>query len=116
MNFNNYDEWEAAAEYLRNEENKTAEDLRQAFEVEELTIVECFAADNGLISTEEELSQVFDDTIWPLLVEQGMQDDYPAIREEFNNWTDMLCKDEELHDLQYQEYTYCGDAARAAFQ
>lgn len=112
--FKSYDEWEAASEYLRDEENATSEDLRQAFDVEELTIVEHFAAENGLIDSEQALSDLFDQDIMPMLLEQNSTpgkafDDQDMINQAFNDWTDGLCKDDQIHDLQYNQYCYIGE-------
>jgi len=72
-----------------------------------LEIVESFALDNGLISSEEELSERFDQMIeecWPDID----TDDEVMISEEFNNWSDSLCKDGEIHEEQYNNYCYVG--------
>ncbi len=76
-----------------------------------LEIVEAFAEDNGLISSEEELSARFDDEILPYVIEKYGEDDQPAINEAFNDWTDILCKDGALHDEQYNKYCYVGRLA-----
>lgn len=37
--------------------------------------------------------------------------DYPARSESFNNWTDMLCKDGDISEWQYNNWTHpveCG--------
>jgi hypothetical protein len=71
-------------------------------------LIECYANDNGLISSEEELSERFDEEIAPLIIEQYGEDDEPAMNEGFNNWTDSLCKDGEIHEWQYNNYCYIG--------
>lgn len=76
--------------------------------VDLLELVECYAEENSLISSEEELSDRFDSEMLPLIIEQYSEDDTPAINEGFNNWTDSLCKDGELHDTQYSSYCYVG--------
>lgn len=76
-----------------------------------LEIVEAFAADNGLIASEEELSERFDAEVLPLIIEQYGEDDAPAINEGFNDWSDGLCKDGELHPEQYSQYCYVGRLA-----
>lgn len=42
--------------------------------------------------------------VMPAVIEQYGKDDYPALSESWNNYTDSLCKDGQLNDLQYQ---YC---------
>lgn len=76
-----------------------------------LEMVERFAEDNDLIASEEELSERFDSEVLPAVVEEYGEDDVPAISESFNNWTDMLCKDGELHPEQYNNYCYVGRLA-----
>lgn len=63
------------------------------------------------ISSEEELSEIFDQEVLPAVIEQYGEDDQPAINETFNNWTDSLCKDGFIHDLQYDQYCYVGKLA-----
>jgi hypothetical protein len=44
--------------------------------------------------------------------EQDGEPDWPARREEWNNWTDSLCKDGEISDWQYENWSQsplCGD-------
>jgi hypothetical protein len=57
---------------------------------------------------EEAVSAIFNEEVRPSVVEEYGKDDEIAINEAFNNWTDMLCKDGELHELQYENYTYLG--------
>lgn len=76
-----------------------------------LEIVEAFAADNNMIASEEELSERFDEEVLPHVIEQYGEDDEPAISESFNNWTDMLCKDGDIHEEQYNRYCYVGRLA-----
>ena len=73
-----------------------------------LEMVELYSADNGLIDSEEMLSERFDDEVLPLVVDQYGEDDQPAINEVFNNWSDSLCKDGEIHPEQYNQYCYVG--------
>lgn len=78
-----------------------------------LDIVEAYAEDNGLISSEEALSERFDEEIAPIIIEQYGEvgvafDDDVAMSEGFNNWTDALCKEGDIHDEQYQQYCYVG--------
>jgi hypothetical protein len=73
-----------------------------------LEMVELYAADNGLISDEDELSELFDEDIAPSVIEQYGEDDEPAMSEAFNNWSDALCKDGVIHPAQYAAYCYTG--------
>jgi len=75
---------------------------------EEIDGVELWAEDNHLIQSEEELSERFDQEIASMVIDQYGDEDGPAMREAFNNWSDMLCKDGELHSLQYSNYCYVG--------
>jgi hypothetical protein len=79
--------------------------------VDLLEMVELYAEDNGMIASEEELSKRFDEDVLPSIIEQYGEDDEPAISEGFNNWTDALCKDGELHPEQYDKYCYVGRLA-----
>lgn len=79
--------------------------------VDLLELVELYAEDNGGIASEEELSERFDSEVLPDVIEAYGEDDEPAISEAFNNWTDMLCKDGELHPEQYDKYCYVGRLA-----
>lgn len=76
--------------------------------VEILEIIEEYAGINGGIDSEDMLSEYFDDQIAPLVIEQYGEDDEPAMSEAFNNWSDSLCKDGVLHELQYNQYCYTG--------
>lgn len=57
----------------------------------------------SLITTAEAFSR-WENEIKPLVVEQYGEDDDPALSESWNEYTDSLCKDGELNDLQYH---YC---------
>ena len=76
-----------------------------------LEMVELYAEEVGAISSEQELSDLFDESIAPMIVEQYGKNDEPAMAEGFNNWTDNLCKDGELHPEQYNDYCYVGKYA-----
>ena len=76
-----------------------------------LDIIEFYASDNDMICCEEELSERFDSEVLPDVIEAYGEDDEPAISEAFNNWTDMLCKDGEIHPEQYNSYCYVGRLA-----
>ncbi len=45
------------------------------------------------------------------MIEEYGDDDVPAMSETFNNWADALCKNDDIHDLQYSEYGYVGKYA-----
>jgi hypothetical protein len=79
--------------------------------VDLLEIVELYAEEQRLIASEQELSDRFDEEVLPSVIAQYGEDDEPALNEAFNNWTDMLCKDGELHDEQYDKYCYVGRLA-----
>lgn len=76
--------------------------------VDLLEMVELFAEDNGWVSSEDELSARFDDEISLFVIKQYGEDDTDAIKQAFNDWTDMLCKDGEIHEEQYNDYSYVG--------
>ena len=51
----------------------------------------------------------FEAEILPFIQEQYEQDgepDWPARREAWNNWTDMLCKDGLISDWQYNNWSH----------
>ena len=107
MNFNNYDDEEIAREFLDIDTRNLMELLNEAGDGT-IYIVETFAEANNLIDSEEALSELFDEEIAPLVIEQYGENDIPAMSESFNNWSDSLCKDGELHSIQYHEYCYVG--------
>lgn len=76
-----------------------------------IDLVEAYAADNGGYDSEEALSEAFDEQVAPAVIAQYGEDDEPAINEAFNDWTDSLCKDGEIHDEQYRVYCYVGKYA-----
>jgi hypothetical protein len=78
-----------------------------------LEMVELYANEVGLIASEDELSERFDNEVMPGLLEAhgkpGVQfDDEVMIDEEFSNWADSLCKGGEIHPEQYNSYEYTG--------
>ena len=73
-----------------------------------LEMVELYAEGAGNIASEQELSDIFDRDIAPLVLENYDADDYVAFSEAFNNWADGLCKDGEIHPEQYSNYCYVG--------
>lgn len=80
-----------------------------------LEMVELYASEANLPYWDEEaLSHAFDRDIMPGIIEQcGKKgeafDDETMVNEEFNNWSDMLCKDGEIHPEQYANYCYVGE-------
>jgi len=76
-----------------------------------LEAIELWAADNGCISSEKELSDLFDSDIAPSVIAQYGENDQCAIDQAFNDWADCLCKDNIIHDEQYKQYTYIGKYA-----
>lgn len=73
-----------------------------------LEAVELWADDNGCISSEEELSDLFDAEISQLVIDQYGENDHDAMIQAFNDWSDGLCKDDQLHEQQYKNYAYVG--------
>jgi len=78
-----------------------------------LEMVELYAEDNRLISSEEELSERFDNLIAPIVLEihgqRGVEfDDVTMMNEAFNNWSDELREGGEIHPEQYSAYEYVG--------
>ncbi len=76
---------------------------------DELELIELIATYEGNISSESELSDRFDETFTDLIESNRLEDDEPAISEMFNNWTDSLCKDGEIHEEQCNKYCYVGN-------
>ena len=74
-----------------------------------LEMVELYAFYRSYIDSEQALSDLFDVEIAPLIIEEYGVDDEPAMSEGFNNWSDSLCKDGEIHPVQYSEYCYIGE-------
>ena len=78
-----------------------------------LELAEYYAADNNLIGSEQALSDLFDETVLPAIVEAHaipgeLFEDTVMVNEAFNNWSDALCKDGQLHESQYSTYCYVG--------
>ena len=76
--------------------------------IEELEIVESYAADNNGIASEGELSNRFDEDIAPSVIAYYGEDDEPAMNQAFHDWSDSLCKEGEIHELQCSQYCYVG--------
>ena len=73
-----------------------------------LQMVELYAGQMGYISNEQELSDLFDTEMAPHVIEIYGENDQPAMSEGFNNWTDSLCREGEIHPEQYNNYCYVG--------
>lgn len=73
-----------------------------------LEAIELWALDNGCMSSEQELSDLFDAEIAQLVIDQYGEEDHDAMIQAFNDWSDGLCKDGQLHDQQYNHYGYVG--------
>lgn len=73
-----------------------------------LEAIELWALDNGCISSEQELSDLFDVEIAQLVIDQYGENDHDAMIQAFNDWSDGLCEDDQLHDQQYNHYSYVG--------
>lgn len=78
-----------------------------------LKMVELYADSQGYIASEDELSEAFDEQVMPNILEKYGKlgeafDDDIMVNEEFNNWSDALCKNGEIHPLQYDQYGYVG--------
>ncbi len=61
------------------------------------------------VMTFAQACETFTEEILPIIQEQYEQDgvpDYPARREAWNNWTDMLCKDGEISDWQDMNWSH----------
>jgi len=73
-----------------------------------LEIIEEYAEANDLISSEIELSEVFDEQIAPDVIDMYGKDDAVAISEEFSYFADALVIEGDLHIEQYNSYEYVG--------
>lgn len=78
------------------------------YDVSLLDLVEFYGELNGLIASESELSDHFDEIVLSNVVEHYGEDDKIALQEAFNNYTDALCTDGLLHAEQYKNYSYIG--------
>ncbi len=76
-----------------------------------LQMVEMYAETQGYISSEDELSDMFDSHLKEVLDSMSHVDaqrllkDKPALSEMFGQYLDTLCKDGEIHPIQYAEYS-----------
>jgi hypothetical protein len=90
--------------------------MRNYNEENHLEMIELYAHECGLISSEDDLSERFDNEVMPSILGNYNKSkpgkaftDQHLVNEAFNNWTDSLCKDGEIHPLQYDEYGYIGE-------
>ena len=79
-----------------------------------LEMVELYAFEMGLVSSEGDLSDQFDEEVLPAILEaygeKGVEfTDTCMICEAFSNWSDSLCKEGEIHPEQYNSYCYIGE-------
>ena len=74
----------------------------------DLELIEEIASDNDMIASEQELSDLFDSDIAPIVLESCDVDDVIAMNEAFINWTDSLCQDGVIHPVQSDQYCYIG--------
>ena len=61
------------------------------------------------VMTRDEATQQFEEFVLPYILETYEQDgrpDWAARREEWNNWTDGLCKEGIISDWQYNNWTH----------
>lgn len=73
-----------------------------------LEIVEHFAEENDLISSEEQLSERFDEEVAPNVIEAYGENDEPAMNEAFSGFVDYLQEEGQLHSEQVNSYVYVG--------
>ena len=78
-----------------------------------LEMIELYAESQGYVDSEEALSEQFDNDIMPAILHTYGKpgeafDDDTMVSEEFNNWSDGICKDGEIHPIQYDQYCYVG--------
>ena len=78
------------------------EDVIEGLYEDEMTDAGFF--DDDYLSYEDAVAE-FQETIEPLVVAQYGRDDDVALREEFNNWTDYLCKDGRITANQYNTWS-----------
>jgi len=100
QNFNNITDLELIDWYANEHETHSDVDL--------LYKVECWADENGLIDSAEALSELFDAEVALSVVKRHGVNDKPAMLEAFNNFTDLICADGDLHQLQCDNYSYVG--------
>ncbi len=88
--------------------------MRNYNDEELLQMVEMYAETQGYISSEDELSERFDSYLKDILDSmshvdaQRLLNDKPALSEMFGQYIYTLCKNGEIHPIQYAEYAYEG--------
>ena len=73
-----------------------------------LDLAESYAEQNDMLSSEEFVSEQFDVKIAPRVIEKFGAGDKIAMEQAFADWTDLLCKDGDIHVSQYVNYAYVG--------
>jgi hypothetical protein len=74
------------------------------------------ASNLDTVMTFDQACTQFIDCILPMIQEEYEQDgipDIPARCEAWNNWTDALCKDEQISDWQYSNWSHVTDVSPA---
>lgn len=99
---------EELVEILVEELGISAEEVDEYKSYDEVFLAEMVATELNLIDSEEALSELFDQSIRPMVIDQYGEDDTPAMDQAFNDWSDGLVSDGQLHPSQYHEYGYCG--------
>lgn len=78
----------------------------------ELEVIEILASYEGLIASEEELSEGFDNLLLcDMEKRETLANDEVMLNEEFSYYADNLRANGLLHLLQYESYDYIGDLA-----
>lgn len=67
-------------------------------------ILEEYEDDNADFRSFEDVKEDFEENILPYVVEQYGKDDVIAIREAWNDYTDSLCKDNEISEWAYENW------------
>ena len=112
MEYTNANEW--LSEYLAGLEgdklSKALENLIDSLDEDiikdlyEEPMTDAGFFDDDYLSYEDAVAE-FQETIEPLVVAQYGRDDDVALREEFNNWTDYLCRDGRITSNQYNTWS-----------
>lgn len=74
----------------------------------ELECVEAYGTANGLIDSEQAMSDRYDQLLIEFDTSADELADVPMMREGFSNYMDNLHCDGELHETQVNQYDYCG--------
>ena len=113
MKFSNFDIIEFITDISDSETERLAREAAERAIIEhlgKLEMIEEFAEYHDLISSELELSERFDEEQEGWLTENA--EDRDAINQAFNNWSDMLCKNGEIDNIQYHHYGYIGEYSK----